>query len=222
MNTSPSPSLQRWRQVVTTLIKRIHKLQKEQMDKQPLKDFFKTSQLLSDKAIEIIVEEYEERHFDKGEFFLKQGKISESVYLIEGLMRAYTFDRDGNEVTTNFFSKHQVVSDPASFFQQTASVENIQALTDCLIFSVSFEKANRLFHSVPEFREFGRIMLVKELVLSKQRTLAMINKSAEERYADLIENNKDIFQNAPLKYIASYLGVTDTSLSRIRRDFSKR
>jgi CRP-like cAMP-binding protein len=192
------------------------------MDKQPLKDFFKKSQLLSNGAIEIIVEEYEERCFDKGEFFLKQGKISDSAYLIEGLMRAYTFDRKGNEVTTNFFSKDRPANDPASFFLQTASMENIQAVTDCRAYSISFEKANKLFHSIPEFREFGRLMLVKELVMSKQRTLSIIIRSAEDRYADLIKDDYDIFQNVPLKYIASFLGVTDTSLSRIRRDFSRR
>lgn len=193
-----------------------------QIDKQPLKDFFKKTQLLSDKVIEIMVEEYEERHFIKNEFFLKQGKICDSIHLIEGLMRAYTLDREGNEVTTNFFSKNRAVYDPASFFLQTPSMENIQAITDCMAYSISYEKVNKLFHSLPEFREFGRLMLVKEFVMSKQRTLAIINKSAEERYADLIKDGYDIFQNAPLKHIASYLGITDTSLSRIRRDFSKK
>lgn len=192
------------------------------MDKQPLRNYFKKTQLLSDAAIEIMVGEYEERHFDKSEFFLKQGKISDAIHLTEGLMRGYTFDREGNEVTTNFFSKHRAVYDPASFFLQRASMENIQAITDCEGYSISYEKVNKLFHLLPEFREFGRLMLVKELVMSKQRTLAMINRTAEERYADLIKDDSDIFQNAPLKYIASYLGITDTSLSRIRRDFSKK
>ena len=137
-------------------------------------------------------------------------------------MRAYTFDREGNEVTTNFFSKHRAVYDPASFFLQTPSMENIQAVTDCLAYVISYEKVNKLFHLLPEFREYGRQMLVKEFVLSKQRTLAIINLSAEERYADLIKDDYAIFQNAPLKHIASYLGITDTSLSRIRRDFSKK
>jgi len=193
-----------------------------EFDKQPLRDLFKKTQLLSDAAIETMVEEYEEIRFYKNEFFLKQGKISDSVHLIEGLMRAYTFDRDGNEVTTNFFSKNRAVYDPASFFLQTPSMENIQAVTDCLAYSISFHKMNKLFHLLPEFREFGRLMLVKELVMSKQRALAMINQGAEERYGELIKDHYNILQSAPLKHIASYLGVTDTSLSRIRRDFSKK
>lgn len=193
------------------------------MDKKALRDFFERSQLLSLSAIEIIVEQYEERHFDKDEFLLKQGKkINDSVILIDGLMRAYTFDPKGNEVTTNFFSKYRAVYDPASFFQQAVSMENIQAVTACLTYSISYEKVNKLFHAVPEYREFGRLMLLEELILFKQRALALINRSAEERYADLIKNNNDILQYAPLKYIASYLGVTDTSLSRIRRNSSRR
>lgn len=192
------------------------------MSKQPLKDFFKKSQLLSQKAINIMAEEYEERHFVKDEFFLKQGKVSDSVFLIEGLMRAYTFTPKGNEVTTNFFSQYQAVYDPASFFQQTPSMENIQAVTECLTYSISYDKVNKLFHTIPEFREFGRLMLLEELVSFKQRTLAVINRSAEERYVDLMKEHQDILQNAPLKHIASYLGITDSSLSRIRRNSSRK
>ena len=194
----------------------------ERMSKQPLKEFFRKSQLLSEKTIDLMVDEYEERHFDKDEFFLKQGKISDSVVLIDGLMRAYTFDVDGNEVTTNFFSKQRAVYDPASFFQQIASMENIQAVTPCLTYSISYEKVNKIFHTLPGFREYGRLKLLEEVIWFKKRTLAVINRSAEERYADLIKDHEDILQNVPLKHIASYLGITDSSLSRIRRNFAGR
>lgn len=169
-----------------------------------------------------IIDCFEERRFSKNEFFLKEGKVCDFLYLAEGLMRAYTFDLKGNEVTTNFFAGNRRVYDQASFFLQTASEENIQAITDCLGYSITYEKMNILFHSIPEFREYGREMLVKELVSYKKRTLAMINKSAEQRYEDLIKNDEQIFQFVQLKHIASYLGITNSSLSRIRREFSKR
>jgi len=192
------------------------------MDKQPLIDLFKKNRVLPDAAIEVMVGEYEERHFDKNEYFLKQGRVSEALYLTGGFMRAYAFDREGNELTTNFFVPGSAVSEPASFFLRTESMENIQAITECQTYTISYDRMNKLFHSVPEFREFGREMLVKELVTLKQRTLAMIQKSAEERYAALINEVPEIFQRVQLKYIASYLGVTDTSLSRIRKEFSKK
>jgi len=177
---------------------------------------------MSSDAITNVVAHFEERNFSKNEFFLKEGKVSDLLYLAEGLMRAYTYDLNGNEVTTSFFAKNRQVFDHASFFLQTASEEYIQAATDCLAYSITFEKMNALFHSIPEFREYGRGMLVKELVSFKRRTLAMINKSAEQRYEDLIKDDQEIFQFVQLKHIASYLGVTNSSLSRIRREFSKR
>jgi len=189
------------------------------MNKQPLVGFFQKNSYMALATIMNIVDHFEERRFSKNEFFLKEGKVCDFLYLSEGLMRAYTFDWKGNEVTTNFFTGNRQVYDHASFFLQTASEENIQAITDCLGYSITFEKMNMLFHSIPEFREYGRGMLVKELVSYKKRTLAMINKSAEQRYEDLIKDDKAIFQFAQLKHIASYLGVTNSSLSRIRREF---
>lgn len=173
------------------------------------------------EAIIKVTDLFEERKFLKNEFFLREGKVCDLLYLAEGLMRAYTFDLKGDEVTTNFFAKGRQVFDHASFFLQTASEENIQAITDCLGYSITFEKMNTLFHSIPEFREYGRGMLVKELVSYKKRTLAIINKTAEQRYEDLIKDDKEIFQFVQLKHIASYLGVTNSSLSRIRREFSR-
>ncbi|HEY8999953.1 MAG TPA: Crp/Fnr family transcriptional regulator [Mucilaginibacter sp.] len=191
------------------------------MSKQPLIDFFQKNSDMSLQTIINITNHFEDRRFLKNEFLLREGKVSDLLYLADGLMRAYTFDLKGDEVTTNFFAKGRQVFDHASFFLQTPSEENIQAVTDCIGYSITFEKMNTVFHSIPEFREYGRRMLVKELVSYKKRTLAMINKTAEQRYEDLIKDDKEIFQSAQLKHIASYLGVTNSSLSRIRREFSR-
>jgi len=195
---------------------------RKQMNKQPLVSFFQENSRMSLETVMNISDYFEERRFLKNEFFLKEGKVCDYLFLAEGLMRAYTFDLKGNEVTTNLFAGNRQVYDHASFFLQTPSEENIQAVTNCLGYSITFEKMNTLFHSIPEYREYGRGMLVKELVSYKKRTLAMINKSAEQRYEDLVKDDKEIFQFVPLKHIASYLGVTNSSLSRIRRDFSRR
>jgi CRP-like cAMP-binding protein len=154
---------------------------------------------------------------------LEAGNVSNMYYLLEsGFLRAFTIDVEGNEVTTAFYCPGNVVFEPYSFFMRAPSGESFQAITDCSAYQVSFEKLNMLFHSIPEFRELGRGILVKEFAAYKKRTLALINRSAEERYADLFETSRELFQVAQLKHIASYLGITDTSLSRIRRDFSKK
>ncbi|MBY0482474.1 MAG: Crp/Fnr family transcriptional regulator [Chitinophagaceae bacterium] len=193
------------------------------MNKEPLISFIQNSLPVSREILFKIAEYFDDCSFRKNEYFLKEGaRSNDYLFLQDGFMRAFTFDTEGNEVTTYFYSKNRVVFEAASFFMRTVSTENIQALTDCKGYKISFENLNSLFHSLPEFREFGRLMLVKEFVAFKQRTLSMINKTAEERYINLINSNNEIFQFAQLKQIASYLGITDTSLSRIRKEFSKK
>lgn len=166
-----------------------------------------------------IVEHFDEKHIPKNGFLAEQDKVAnEYLFLEKGFMRAFTFDTQGNDVTTGFYSSPGIVFEVDSFFNRSRSIENIQALTDCEGFVLTYEQLNNLFHSIPAFREFGRSMLVKGFIAFKQRTLSLINKTAEERYQELISNRPEIFQYAPLKHVASYLGITDSSLSRIRRE----
>jgi len=195
------------------------------MEKEQLINFIKSNIphiSVTPKGLEIIAAHFEEIEFSKNEFLLKQGKVSNYYYLAEGFVRAFTFDEQGNEITTFFYPEGRIAFEASSFFLHHPSTENLQAITDCKVYSTSFEKLNMLFHSVPEFREFARAMLVKEFVAYKQRTLSMINKSAEERYAELVAKFSEVFRYAQLKHIASYLGITDTSLSRIRKEFAKK
>lgn len=175
---------------------------------------------------EVVVEiasHFQSRPIAKNEFFLREGTVSnEYLFLEAGIMRAFATDIDGNEITTGFYHRDNVVFEVASFFNHTTSKENLQALVDCQGQVISFDQLNRLFHSIPEFREFGRAMLVQGFVALKSRTLSLITETAEQRYAHLIESNKDLFQHVALKHIASYLGITDTSLSRIRREHASR
>ena len=185
--------------------------------------FIQQVQPMSQQKAEEIISHFEQRELAQGEYLIEAGQRSnEYLYLEDGFMRAYTYDVEGNEVTTNFYAANSVVFEVASFFGRTASKEYIQALTPCSGYIVDYESLNQLFHTLPEFREFGRAILVKGFVALKERTLSLINDTAEERYAALLERKPEIFQYAPLKHIASYLGITDTSLSRIRREFQKK
>jgi CRP-like cAMP-binding protein len=170
-----------------------------------------------------VVEKFQTREIAKNQFLLKEGAVArESHYLETGLMRAYTYDLDGNDVTTAFYSGTNSSTDIFSFFKQVPSRENIQALTDCQTWYITYEDMQTSFHTLPEFREFGRLMLINNYGLLKQRMLSTLHETAEQRYAHLLESNPEILQNAPLKHIASYLGITDTSLSRIRKEMVKK
>jgi CRP-like cAMP-binding protein len=193
------------------------------MGKEKLIQFFYNSNLVSLSKAEEIAVHFEERQLLKNEFLLEEGKVSDEYFFLQaGFIRAFAIDIDGNAVTTNFCSDNQIVLEVSSFFNRSKSKENIQAITDCKGWSITYEQLNMLFHAMPEFREFGRSILVKGFTELKTRMLSMITETAEERYVQLLNTKPEIFQQVPLKYIASYLGITDTSLSRIRKEFSKK
>jgi CRP-like cAMP-binding protein len=191
--------------------------------KEKLIQFFRGTNLVSSERAEDFASYFRLKLFAKNDFFLQEGRISnEYLFLENGCMRSFAYDTQGNDITTNFSTNNQVVFEISSFFNRTASKENIQALTDGRGWFITYEELNNLFHATPEFREFGRHILVRGFSALKIRMLSMITETAEERYTSLLRSHPEIFLFAPLKNIATYLGITDTSLSRIRREFSKR
>lgn len=192
-------------------------------EKEYLQQFLENSGKVNAIKAREIAEYFTPKSVSKGSLFLKEGQVSnEYLVLQNGFMRSYSFDLDGNEVTTAFHNRSYPVFEVASFFNRNSSRENIQALTDCQGWMITYEQLNMLFHSIPEFREFGRFILVKGFASLKTRMLSMITETAEERYLSLLQSNPEIFQYAPLKHIASFLGITDTSLSRIRKEMVKK
>lgn len=85
---------------------------------------------------------------------------------------------------------------------------------------IDFESFQNLFHSIKNFSEWGRAWMAHKLFEFKQRSVEMITDSATDRYLKLIQDKPSVIQYAPLKNIATYLGITDSSLSRIRREIS--
>ena len=192
-------------------------------DRTRLLHFIHTTIPISQKNAKEIADRFKEKTIGKNEFLLVEGKTcNEFHFLDNGFLRSYTYDVKGVEITTNFYADEQVVCEMFSFFKQVPSQENFQALTECKTWYISFAELQVAFHSMPDFREFGRSMLVSAYAELKQRMLSMLHDTAEQRYNLLIGSNPDVFQHATLKYIASYLGVTNTSLSRIRKEITKR
>jgi CRP-like cAMP-binding protein len=170
-----------------------------------------------------IAAKFKPMRFEKNGYVLEAGKVcSESHFIEKGIIRSYTYDFDGNEVTTAFYLKNTFTNDLLSYFKRSPAKEYIQAITDCETWYITYEDMQTSFHTVPEFREFGRLNIVNHYSTLKERMLSMLQETAEQRYSDLINSSPEIFQNVPLKYIASYLGITDTSLSRIRKELTKK
>jgi CRP-like cAMP-binding protein len=193
------------------------------MNKEVLVQFIQQVLPMSSSSAGLIASKFESKTFERDEYVLKAGSICGKSYFIEsGIFRCYAYDFDGNEVTTAFYTNNDYATDMLSFFTQSPAKEYIQAITECETWFITYRDMQEIFHEIPEFREYGRLNIVNQYSLLKERMLSALQKKAEERYIDLVNSHPEIFQHVPLKYIASYLGITDTSLSRIRKDFSRR
>lgn len=186
-----------------------------------LKKIYHHPDLIEEELVQIF-EAHQKTEIKKGAYFLKKGQIANEYYCIEkGLARAYVMDFNGNDITTSFFSENEIVIDVVSLFQRIRSKENIQALTDCVCWKIDYDPFQSLFHTIDAFSEWGRVWMTQNLFQLKQRSISMITETAKDRYLTLQSQHPQIIQQAPLKYIASYLGITDTSLSRIRKELAQ-
>jgi len=193
------------------------------MDKKNLIKFVQDVLPMSPEKAAQLMARYYERNIRRNEFLLKAGAVcNESIFVESGVIRAYTYDVEGNEVTTGLYTKLMYAGDMFSFFKRTPTKEYIQALTNCEVWYITLEDMQVTFDESPEYREFGRRNIMNNYGLLKQRMLSSLQETAEQRYAGLVAGNPELLRNVPLKYIASYLGITDSSLSRIRKEFIKR
>lgn len=175
--------------------------------------------LFTPSDMDEIVSLHKKTHPLKNDFLLKEGKTADAYYLVEnGLVRFYVHDFNGNEITTQFICENEIANEVSSLFQRVPSVQNIQAVTDAVVWKIDFNDFQHLYHTLESVREWGREWMSAQLFQSQQRSIEMITQSASSRYLHLMEHRPQIIQQAPLKQIASYLGIADTSLSRIRKE----
>lgn len=168
------------------------------------------------EELELVLQQYEKVTFSKNELLLKAGQVGNFYYFLEsGFARSFSIDLRGVDITTKFFGTKDIVIDWQSYFLKTHCRENIQAITSCVAWKIHFADFMKLF-KIESFREVGRTSLIKNYFELKNHSLSMITATATERYLTLLEEKPDIIQNVPLKQIATYIGVADTSLSRIR------
>ena len=165
-----------------------------------------------------ILSQYQRIEFTKNDYFIKEDTTANFYYFMEsGFARSYVIDLEGNDISTKFFSTTDIVIDWHSYFLKTKCRENIQAITPCVVWKITFENFMKLF-TIEAFREVGRTRLVNNYFELKNHSVSIIADPAKDRYLNLLKVKPDIVQNVPLKQIATYLGITDTSLSRIRKE----
>ncbi|WP_229660169.1 MULTISPECIES: Crp/Fnr family transcriptional regulator [Flavobacteriaceae] len=163
-----------------------------------------------------------ERTLKKSEFFLKQGKKCKHLGFVKsGTLRSFYINESGEDQSFNIHSKNQFFTDYESILNNKTSKLNIQALRKTEMLLLHKNDLQKLYLKEAYWQEFGRKMAERIYLDAIKRIENLLYFSAEKRYINLLEESPEIFRNVPQKHIASYLGITPQSLSRIRRRLQK-
>ncbi len=155
----------------------------------------------------------------KNEYLIKQGHYAQHMSFIKsGYMRVFSMDANGDKEVTQWISNHGMfITDLSSFVFSTPARWNIQALSDCELYTISKENYEKIGDHVPNWAELDKLFIAKCFITLEERVFGQLSMSSEEKVKALLESNAEIFNQVPLQYIASMLGMTPETLSRVRR-----
>jgi CRP-like cAMP-binding protein len=183
----------------------------------------KDSILLSLEAEEYLISISKEKIVTKGSILIRQGETADKIFFVTGgCLRSYCIDKHGKEHTLHFAIKNNWISDYIAIHGNESATLSIECLTESNIIEFNAKKINGMLTLFPELEPFQRGNLERLFVSLQKRILNQLQLSAAERYDLFLEEYPDVEQHTRNYHIASYLGVTQESLSRIRVEKAKK
>lgn len=159
----------------------------------------------------------------KKQYLLQDGDVCKYTAFVEkGMLRTYTIDEKGNEPILQFSMEGWWIADLYSFFTKEASQYNIEAIEDCELLLITQPSWEILLEKIPTLERYFRILVQNNLIATQRRLMGAMSETAEEKYTKLINNFPGCLQRVPQHMIASYLGITRETLSRIRSQIAGR
>ncbi len=172
---------------------------------------------LGKEEAKLVASKFERLGIFKGDFFTKTDKYCSRIGFVQsGFLRIYA-NSDGKEITQWISTSGEFTTDLSSFMFDNPARWNIQALTDSEVYVISKTDFDRIGDVVKNWNQLEKLFLSKCFVTLEDRVHSFLSKSAEERYLELYQYKKSLFNEVPLQYLASMLGMTPETLSRIRK-----
>lgn len=165
---------------------------------------------------------FAQKKIRKRQFLLQEGEVCHDIaFVTGGCLRAYTVDHKGNEHVIQFAVPDWWISDLASYLGGSPAMQSIDALQDSEVLLLDRSARDELLNAVPALERFFRLLLEANYIATHRRIQDSLSASAEERYLTFIATYPDLSEQIPQAQIASYLGITPQSLSRIRRELMR-
>ncbi|KQS35780.1 Crp/Fnr family transcriptional regulator [Pedobacter sp. Leaf194] len=184
--------------------------------------YLKENTILNQEELEEIFSVVVSRKLRKRQYLLQEGEVCGfNCFVAKGCLRNYRIGEDGNEHILRFAVANWWLSDQESYNNDTPSKNNIDALEDSDVLIIKKDKFEKLLQNIPNFKDFIFNLKARSFDASQNRIMSNISDTVEKRYAMFIENYPDIFNRVPLHMIASYLGVSRETLSRVRNHYAK-
>ena len=164
---------------------------------------------------------FTQKKLRKRQFILNEGDVSKyNIFVAKGLLRSYTIDEKGNEHILQFALEGWWTADLYSFFTDEPSLFNIEALEDSELLLITRPSWESLLDKVPAIERYFRILVQNSLIATQRRLIGSLSETAEQKYVKFMNAYPDSVQRVPQHMIASYLGITRETLSRLRRDIA--
>ena len=162
------------------------------------------------------------KNLRRKQYLLQEGDVCKHVAFVEkGLLRSFAVDDKGHEHITQFAFEGWWIADQVSFLTGEPSEYNIEAIEDCELLLFTKQAEDEMLESIPKFERYFRILLQNNLIATQKRLASSLSLSAEERYTEFIGTcPKTPPQRIPQHMLASYLGISPETLSRIRKQMS--
>ncbi|WP_207533572.1 Crp/Fnr family transcriptional regulator [Desertivirga arenae] len=178
---------------------------------------------ITDEEFTLILDAFKPKRFRKRQYFLQEGDVCKYTgFIVKGSMRQYSVDQSGNEHIVKLCIENWWAGDYESFVMLTPSKYNIDAVEDTELLLVTNESIQELRSLVPAVNRMIQVMDQRGMIAGQRRMHASISLSAEERYLELENTYPALLQRFPQTMIASYLGITPETLSRIRKQLITR
>ncbi|HEX9250856.1 MAG TPA: Crp/Fnr family transcriptional regulator [Ignavibacteriaceae bacterium] len=188
-----------------------------------LKKHINSRVLLTEEEFDICAKYFVSKKLKKHQFLLNEGDVCRYIgFVNSGCLREYKIDNKGTEHILQFAIEDWWVSDLHSFLSGLPATYNIDALQDSEVLLLERSAREELLDKCPKMERFFRLLIEASNVAAQQRVADSLSTSAEERYLKFIKTYPQLFEQVPQNQIASYLGITPQSLSRIRKELSQK
>jgi len=183
-----------------------------------IKTIFKDLNFTEDDT-KLITSIFQKKEVKKGTILLNANEFADSeYYVVSGCLRTFYTDSNGKEHTVQFAIKDWWISDYTAFFTSEKSIMTIEVIQDAILYKITKKEKDLLLKKIPEIDRFFRLKLERAFTAFQKRILANLAQNATERYLSFIKTYPNIERSVKNYHIASYLGITTESLSRIRKE----